>query len=126
MCSSDLLQQFAVSGNPGPWNAYVNELGKAMEFDASEFFVQPPQPPPPEQQGPSPEEIAAQAKQAESDAKLSVQQHKMEMDHARGEQQMQMDQERHDQEMDQAKEKGAIELALKRALLRSRATEVPR
>lgn len=122
-----VLQQFAVAGNPGPWNAYVNELGKAMEFDASQFVVQPPPlAPPPEEQGPTPEEVAAQAKQAESDAKLSVQQHKMEMDHARGQQQMQMDQERHDQEMDQAKEKGAIELALKRALLRSRVTEVPR
>jgi hypothetical protein len=122
-----VLQQFAMTGNPGPWNAYVDQLGKAMEFDATEFIVQPPPPPPaPEQQGPGPEEIAAQAKAQEADMKMQVEQHRMEMDHQKAMQQMGMDQEKHDQEMSQMKEKGALELALKRSLLRGRATEVKR
>lgn len=121
-----VLQQFAMSGNPGPWNAYVDQLGKAMEFDAAEFIVQPPPPPEPSQQGPSPEEIAAQAKAQEADMKMQSEQHRMEMDHQKAMQQMGMDQEKHDQEMSQMKEKGALELALKRSLLRGRATEVKR
>lgn len=121
-----VLQQFAVSGNPGPWNAYVSQLGKAMEFDPSQFFVQPPEPPPmPEQQGPSPEEMAAQQKAEESNAKMDVQRHKLEMDHAKAMQQMEIDQDRHEQEMDQMRQKGRLEMDLKR-ILTKRATEVPR
>jgi hypothetical protein len=90
-----LMSQFAAQGHTGPWNALMNELGKAMEIDPANFLLDIP---PPQQQGPTPEQQAAQA---EMEMKAQEQQIGMESQVM----QMQMDQERHDQEMEQDKEK---------------------
>jgi hypothetical protein len=57
----------AQGGIVGPFNAYMEDLAKAMDLDASRYLIELP---PPGEQGPSPEQIAAQAKQAEAEIKL--------------------------------------------------------
>lgn len=39
-------------GNPGPWNAFMDDMGKALDMDASRYEIQPPDPnqPDPEQE----------------------------------------------------------------------------
>lgn len=113
---SPVLQQFAAQGNPGPWNAYVAQLGKAMDFDPSDFMVAPP-PPPPENQGPSPEEIQASIEQQKADmdlqaaqAKLGIDQQKSQLELAAKMQMLQMDAEKHGTDMAQDAQRHAQEM----------------
>lgn len=100
------LQQFATQGIVGPWNAYVQEVAKAMDFDAGPFLVELP---PPEQQGPSPEEVEAQAKMAELEMKMQENVMSLTHDQESHEQELEQDEEKHEQEMEQAREKAKID-----------------
>lgn len=95
------IQQFATQGIAEPWNAYIRDVGKAMDLDVEGYLVQLPEP---GEQGPSPEEIEAQMEQA----RLAMEQQKHEMG-------LTHDQESHDQEIKQSKEKHSLELKLARA-----------
>lgn len=76
-----MLQMFAQIGQTGPWNAYVKQLGNAMQFDVSEFLVPEFQPPQPEQEGREDEMEDLQFKEAEHEQTLrhNEERFKMEM-----------------------------------------------
>lgn len=83
-----MLQQYASQGVTGPWNAYVKELGKAMDFDAAQFFVEPPPPPPPppppeeqppQEQPPTPEERQHMLAQQAAEQKAMIDQEKLKL-----------------------------------------------
>jgi len=81
-----VIQAFAMQGMVEPWNAYVNEIAKAMDFEAAPFLLQPPQqqegPPPPD-----PEEVRKEAS------------HQQDMRHS---------EEKHQQNLSQAEEMGKV------------------
>lgn len=114
-----VLAEMAGSGNVGPWNAFHRMLGEVTQTDMSEFMLQPPDPnvPPP----PTPEEIKMQTEQA----KLGMDQERMQMDLAGKEAELQMNAQEHQQnlifdaarfslEMQQDKAKAKQDLALQR------------
>lgn len=87
------IQALAMQGQVGPWNAYISEWAKLMEYDPSAFLAQPPPPPPsPEESGPSPQQI-----------KMESAMQQMQMDQARWQQEMTQDSERFKQDMMQSK-----------------------
>jgi hypothetical protein len=102
-----VIQQFAMQGMVEPWNAYITEMAKAMDFDASAFLVQPP-PPPPEQQGPTPEEVKSQTEQQ----KLMQVEQKMELDATAS----QLDIAAKLQQMEIAAQAGRLDLEQKREM----------
>ena len=48
------LQGFAQMGQVGPYNAYVTDMAKAMDTDATPYLAQPMPPPPPVESSPPP------------------------------------------------------------------------
>ena len=102
------IQALALEGQPAPWNALMREMAKAMDFDASEFLIQPPQP---EEEGPSPEELEMEIKRAE-----------LEMKGEEHEQDMEQDAETHTQEMKQMRAKSKVEISTLRARSRAMAS----
>lgn len=112
-----MLQFFAQSGNPGPWNAYVSDLAEAMDVKADAYLVQPPPP----QEGPSPEEVQAQMEQQKAELDMAAkqqdmrlqaagEQHSLRMEHMKGMQELLQDAAVHNQEMRQTRQKQGIEL----------------
>lgn len=89
------IQQLAVNGQFGPWNAYISDVGKAMDLDVEGYLVQPQ----PGDAGPSPEEMQARVKEME-----------LAMDQQSHSQEMLQSEESHKLEMKQAKEKHALEV----------------
>lgn len=133
------MAQMAAAGIVSPINAYWSEYAKAMDMDATPFLLPEP-PPPPEQQGPSPEEIQMQMdqqrfememqgkqmdlqiKQAEFGLKqqgLQAEQQgrmqQLELDLGQGLLDLEQDQQKHEQEMEQAEEKAKLDLQIQRA-----------
>lgn len=131
------LSQFAAQGQVGPFNAYMTEYAKAMDMDATDFLL--PEPPPPEEQGPSPDEIKAQMEQQKHQMemqKLQIEGQMKQMEAGLKSQLAQMDQRKamaefqtfitkaiaelkqdeevHEQEMEQAKEKAALDLKIQK------------
>lgn len=115
------VQEMAMAGNVGPWNAYISEMARALDIDAAAFLLQPP--PPPEQQGPSPEEIKAQFDQQRLQMQIMSKNVDILMKQQSHRQDLIQDQEVHDQEMEQLKERGGIELAAAKA--RAKASAKP-
>ena len=131
-----VIQQMALSGNPGPWNAYMKEMSKALDLDSSGFEVQPPPPP----QGPSPEEQKMQLEQQKAQTTMQVAQNKAGLDQQKMQTELQamsqmtgmdlaakrmglvMDAEKHSQEMKQDKE----EFSLQKRLLAAKAQVIAR
>lgn len=85
-----VLQQFATQGITEPWNAYVLDVAKAMEIQEPERYLVAL--PPPEAQGPSPEQVKLVNEQ---------QKHEQKMVHAEDE---------HDQTMEFEREKMNLQL----------------
>jgi hypothetical protein len=114
-----MIQQFATQGLTEPWNAYMVEVGKAMDFDATPFLIHLPQ-----QQGPSPEQIEAEAartelemKLVEHQATLQQSQEKHEQEMAQGDQELELEREKTELDMTLAKKKATVDaqVAKKRA-----------
>jgi hypothetical protein len=105
-----VIMQFATSGLVEPYNAYITELAKAHDMDATPFLVQLP-----EQEGPSPEEQEMQAtielKVAELEIKMQEMQAKLDMEKEAQDQELEHEKEMHKLEMGQKKE----EMQLKKA-----------
>jgi len=85
-----VLQQFASQGITAPWNAYTLDVAKAMEIQEPERYLV--ELPPPESQGPSPEQLKLVNEQ---------QKHEQKMVHAEDE---------HDQTMEFEREKMNLQL----------------
>ena len=83
-----MMQEFALQGLTGPWNAFMHEMGKAMDMPTDQYMLNIPQPDPNQ---PSPEQQQQQAEQQKMAIQLS------------------MDQEKHDQEMKLEKEKAKVQ-----------------
>lgn len=90
------------TGDIGPVNAIITQWCKASMIEPGPFLMSPP--PQPEQSGPNPAEIEAQAKMQE-----------MQMDAMSHDQEMRQDEEMHKQEIKQGKEKAKADLANIRA-----------
>lgn len=98
-----LLQQFAMGGQIGPWNAYVYDLADAYDLpDPEAYLLQEP----PQEPGADPQ-AELELKQAEldmkmqsEDAKLQMQREKLGMELAAKQQEMQMDAQQHAQDME--------------------------
>lgn len=94
-----MLQELAMSGNPGPLNAAFKVWGDANQLDVTQFLLQPPDPnvPPP----PSEEEIKMQTEQA----KLGMDQERLQMDLSGKQAELQMKGVEHEQDLmfDQAR-----------------------
>jgi hypothetical protein len=105
--SQNFLQpsmQLAVEGgNPGPYNAFILDWSKAMDFDGSPYLIQPPDP---AAAPPSPEETALQVKMAEFELKLAEMQAKLGFEREKHEMDMEHDREKHKVEIAQQKEEG--------------------
>jgi hypothetical protein len=93
----------AQAGQPGPYNAYITEVCKAMDLDSAPFLIQPP-----EQNGPSPEEQEVQAqielKVAELNIKIEEMRAKLGMEAKAQEQELEHEKEMHQLELSQKKE----------------------
>lgn len=92
-----VIQQFALAGMTGPWNAYMSEIAKAMDFDASPFLVQ-------EQQMPGQDQGEAQAAEADEERKEEEHQSKMQMEQDK----MDMAEEKHKLGLKMMGEKAAM------------------
>lgn len=71
------IQQFAMMGQTQPWNAFISEYAKTLDLDASQFLIQPFQPPQPEP-GPDPMQQAEQEHQHKLEQMAMEQQHESE------------------------------------------------
>lgn len=91
------IQQFALQGVTQPWNAFMYEIAKAMDFDAKPFLL--PEPQQEEPQGPSEEEVKAAAEAR-----------KLEHEEAKHLQELRQDEETHQQELEQAAEKYEVDI----------------
>lgn len=91
-----IFQEMAAAGNIGPFNAYLKDYCKAADIDASQYLLQPQEPPPDPAQMKAEADI--QAKQAE-----------MELEQQSKGAEMQMDAESHQQEMAQSMQKFMLE-----------------
>jgi hypothetical protein len=78
-----VMQQFAMAGITEPWNAFAMDVAKALDLPDPERYVV--QMPPPEQQGPSPEEVEAEQSQQKHEQELtqSEQRHTQDMEQGR-------------------------------------------
>lgn len=97
-----LIQQFALQGMTGPYNAYMTELCKANEIDPEPFLMPEFQPP---DQGVGDGGAGAAAEHEQG----------MSHDAERHDQEMRQTQEKHDQDMEHAKAKNAAAVAAQRA-----------
>ena len=111
-----VLQEMALAGNVEPWNAYIRDVAKPLDLDATPYLLQPPDP---AQQGPSPEQQQLEMKMAELTLKLEGMQAKLGMDSAQFEQEMvhderrmQMEEEQHDADLKRDKEKAAADMQI--------------
>lgn len=116
------------TGNAGPLDAMVEDIGKAMEQPTERWKIGEwvPRPDPMAQQE---MEAAAQAEQAKTEAvvqkaqadiavkqaDVQAKQQQMQLDLFKTQAEMQMDAAEHEQEMEQAREESALSLSLKRA-----------
>lgn len=93
----------AQAGQPGPYNAYIAEVCKAMDIDSAPFLIQPP-----EQTGPSPEEQELQAemelKYAELQLSVQEMQAKLGMEAKAQDQELEHEKAMHELEMEQKRE----------------------
>lgn len=99
--AAPVLQSFAQQGIVEPWNAYAFDIAKALDLPEPERYMV--RLPPPEEKGPTPEEMDAQLKQQE-----------MVMDAQQHGQEMMQDEESHEQEMAQEREKMKLDIQLGR------------
>lgn len=93
-------QQLVMGGMPGPFNAYITDMMKAMDLDPTPYLVQMPEP---GEQGPSPEEQAAQMEGQLKQLEMELKQVSMQMDLVHAE-------ETHDQELRHGEEKFLAEM----------------
>lgn len=110
-----VFQQLAATGQVGPLNAYLAEVAKSMDLDPQMFASEPP--PPPEQQPPSPEE---QARMAQAQQDMQVQQVKLQMDQQKHVQELQQSDESHQQDMEIAQDTATVKNQLARAAARAK------
>ena len=82
-----ILQQMAMEGNPGPWNAYITDMAKALDLDPTPYLV-----PPPDQDGPTPEQVEAQMAQAQAEMEQQKLQQEMQIEQQKAELEMQVEQ----------------------------------
>lgn len=104
--SMQAFSQLAVQGNPGPFNAYMADMANALDLDSSRYMIEPP--PPPEQQGPSPEQIALEAKMKELELKMAGMQAQLQFAQEKHNQELIFAAENHDLDIEAQKEKNAI------------------
>jgi hypothetical protein len=88
-----MLQELAMGGMPGPLNAAITVWGDVNQLDVSQFLLQPPDPNAP--QPPSEEEIKLQTEQA----KLGMDQERMQMDMAGKQAELEMKAVEHQQDL---------------------------
>lgn len=103
-----VMQQFALQGIVGPWNAFMGELCKAMDMNPEAFVVHPEQ----MQQAPNPEQ---DAKLQEMSLRLHELEMKLGHKQAEHEQSMEHERQKHEQDMQQSKEQGRAKVAATRA-----------
>lgn len=95
-----VMQELVMAGKVGPWNAYVRDVARALDIDPEPYMIEPPQP---QEQGPSEEEVKAQMYAQSEQLKLQFKE-------AENAQEIRHSEERHDVEMEQLAERGALEL----------------
>lgn len=91
------IMQFGAQGHVGPWNALVEDYGKALDLDPERYLIPPPDP-----NQPNPEEM-----KAEMDMK------KMELEMAIKEREMEMKAEEHQMDLEFKREEHAIDMQMK-------------
>lgn len=96
------FQALALGGMVGPFNAFMSDMAKAMDMDASGYMVELPQ-----QQGPSPEEQQAQLEMEATQMEMQAKEQEMQlkgvqgqMDIARKEMEMQLEAQARQQEIE--------------------------
>jgi hypothetical protein len=88
-----VLQQFAMAGNPGPWNAFITAWGEANDADITQFLIDIPQPQEP------PPDPAAEADAAKTQQEMQFQHIRMLLDAESHYQEMRQEEEAHKQRM---------------------------
>jgi hypothetical protein len=114
------IQQFATQGVVEPWNAYMSEVGTALDLDVSGFLLEASQ-----DEGPSPEEqmaqlemqkmqVELQIKQAEFQMKQQAVQAELQMKQQAAMTELQLKQQDKYMEMSAEQEKVGVELLMER------------
>lgn len=117
-----VFQQFAASGMVEPYNAFMQQMCKALDVDPAPFMVQLP-----EQNGPSPEQQQAEAdmqlKLAEFDLKLQEMAAKLDADRQAQEQELAHAEALHELDVKEAKQ--AMALKKQESAARAKAAAKP-
>lgn len=116
-----VLQQMALGGQPGPWNAYMEDTAEAMQLkDSHRYMIQPPPP----QEGPTPEQMEAQAEieMMQAELQMKAQEHGLELDFSkqRHKQELKQDAAEHKQDMSQQRQLGKVKVEVAKAAAKAK------